>query len=206
MTLAEGIRHKGAPFEIPDCTRADLITFLKETGRTTGIEIGVYKGNFTECFCKEGFKICGIDPWSSSDLYRGGQPRQDMLYASVLERTKPYPNCTILRKTSMDALADFPDRSLDFVYIDGHHGFKYIAEDLWEWPRKVKKGGVIAGHDYGQNISQCLRHPHNAIHVQPVVDAYVKCMRIYPWWVLGSEAVHRSREKRERWRTFMWFN
>jgi hypothetical protein len=39
----------------------------------------------------------------------------------------------------MDALNDFEDDSLDFVYIDGNHEFPYVAEDLFHWSKKVRK-------------------------------------------------------------------
>ena len=76
----------------------------------------------------------------------------------------------------MDAVKDFADGSLDFVYIDGHHGFKYVAEDIWEWHKKVKKGGIVAGHDYF-TLNKDPRHPY-CNHVKEVVDAYVKAFRI----------------------------
>jgi glycosyltransferase involved in cell wall biosynthesis len=48
----------------------------------------------------------------------------------------------------MQAVTDFADESLDFVYIDGNHQLKYVVEDIVEWTKKIKKGGIIAGHDY----------------------------------------------------------
>ena len=53
-----------------------------------------------------------------------------------------------IEKMSMDALAQFPDNSLDFVYLDGNHQDPYIAQDINEWMKKVKPGGILAGHDY----------------------------------------------------------
>jgi predicted O-methyltransferase YrrM len=76
----------------------------------------------------------------------------------------------------MDAVKDFADGSLDFVYIDGHHGFKYVAEDIWEWHKKVRKGGIVAGHDYF-TLNKDPRHPY-CNHVKEVVDAYVLAFKI----------------------------
>ncbi len=47
---------------VPDCSRNELPQFLKTMGCKTGAEIGVYRGEFTERFCKAGLKIFGIDP------------------------------------------------------------------------------------------------------------------------------------------------
>jgi hypothetical protein len=154
--------------------------YLKSLGLTKGVEVGVYKGGYTELFCKAGLDIMGIDPWQSYEDYNDKrvdfQKQQDELYDESKRRLAPYSNCTLIRKTSMDAVKDFADESLDFVYIDGHHGFKYVAEDIWEWHKKVKKGGIVAGHDYF-TLNKDPRHPY-CNHVKEVVDAYVLALGI----------------------------
>src|SRR3989344_1780949 len=130
MTIAEGIKQTGGRVEIPDCTRDDLPQFFVDMGYKVGAEIGVYKGEYTAKFCKAGLKMYAIDPWLAYGDYdqrhRKFQERQDFLYGHTQRVLAPYPDCTIVRKTSMDAVKDFEDNSLDFVYIDGHHGFKYV--------------------------------------------------------------------------------
>tara|TARA_R110001592_G_scaffold7371_1_gene41327 strand:+ start:309 stop:932 length:624 start_codon:yes stop_codon:yes gene_type:complete len=37
---------------------------------------------------------------------------------------------------------------LDFIYVDGDHYAEGVQKDMDIWPFKVKKGGLIAGHDY----------------------------------------------------------
>lgn len=44
---------------------------------------------------------------------------------------------------------DIPDDSLDFVYIDGDHSYTGCKTDLEVYYKKVKAGGLFAGHDYG---------------------------------------------------------
>ena len=56
MDLIEGIKHKGRPFEIPDCSRDNLPKFFKQMGYKAGAEIGVYMGAFSEKFCKAGLR------------------------------------------------------------------------------------------------------------------------------------------------------
>ena len=67
----------------------------------------------------------------------------------------------------MDAVKDFADKSLDFVFIDGHHGYDYIKEDIREWSKKVRKGGIVSGHDY-------YLTPAGNMGVMDAVDEYVK--------------------------------
>ena len=50
---------------------------------------------------------------------------------------------------SVEAAVKFEDISVDFVFIDGAHDYPNVRADLCAWLPKVKSGGVIAGHDYG---------------------------------------------------------
>jgi hypothetical protein len=40
------------------------------------------------------------------------------------------------------------DESLNFVYIDGNHRFEYVLQDITNYWSKIKKGGIIGGHDF----------------------------------------------------------
>lgn len=202
MKLTEAIKLKGGPFEIPDCSREDLPEFFVKMGYKVGAEIGIYKGEFSRHFCKAGLKLFAIDPWK---LYKGfenprGQERLDFLFEHTQRVLAPYPNCTIVRKTSMEALEDFADESLDFVYIDGNHEFRYIAEDLYEWVKKVKKGGVVSGHDYFFTKTGSSK---DHWHVAYVLKAYIAAYGISNWYLLGSKETKEG-EKRDKWRSWMF--
>jgi len=233
--IHEGLVLKGKPAEIPDCSRDDLPQFFVDMGFKVGAEIGVYKGEYTKKFLDAGLKMYGIDPWQAYVNYnefagiRKGmskfQNRQDFL----LEHTQRYladhiksGQCELVRKTSMDAIKDFEDESLDFVYIDGHHGFRYVAEDLVEWSQKVKKGGIVAGHDYALN-SKGARDPY-VLQVKYVLHAYVEAFGVENFYVLGRKHPEGERilsdrggqlyadtfvqgdktEVRDRWRSWMF--
>jgi hypothetical protein len=49
--------------------------------------------------------------------------------------------------TSAEAVKQFQDKSVDFVYIDGNHDYKYAEEDIRLWYPKVKEGGFLCGDD-----------------------------------------------------------
>ena len=38
--------------------------------------------------------------------------------------------------------------NLDFVYIDANHDYKFITEDMRNFWKKVRIGGIMGGHDY----------------------------------------------------------
>jgi len=204
MRIIDGIRKiRGRPGIISDCGRDDLPEFWKEMGFKVGVEIGVYYGEFSEIIAKSGLTLYSVDPWR---VYRDfGHPEEqakhDRIYEEAKKRLTPYPNCILVRKTSIEALDDFNDDSLDFVYIDGNHHFRYIADDIVEWTRKLKKGGVISGHDYIYTKSRSI---NGGCDVHYIVDAYVKAAMIRNFWVLGRKE-YIDGEKRDRWRSWMWF-
>lgn len=200
MKLIDGLKLKGRPAEIPDCSRDDLPKFFVEMGFKVGAEIGVYKGEYTKKFLDAGLKMYAVDPWVDYSEYHNtrGQTRIDFLYEHTKRVLAPYPNCTIIRKTSMEAVKDFEDESLDFVYIDSNHLLKYVIEDICEWSKKVRKGGIIAGHDYFYE-----KRDFNVIHVAFAIKAYTDAYNIKHWYILGREKFIKG-EKRDRWRSWMW--
>jgi SAM-dependent methyltransferase len=202
MRLIDGLKQKGQPFEIPDSSRDDLPHFFVEMGYKVGVEIGVYKGEFSEKLCRAGLNLYAIDPWLAYTGY--GNPKDqakfDLQYQETRQLLAPYPNCNLVRKTSMDAATDFPDGSLDFVYIDANHEFRYIAEDLSEWTKKVKPSGIVSGHDY---FFVKTRPGRENWHVAQVLNAYLAAYNIPNWYLIGSKNA-KVGEKRDKWRSWMF--
>lgn len=54
----------------------------------------------------------------------------------------------LIEKDSVTAAKDFRDHELDAVFIDADHSLLAVHADVLTWLPKVKRGGVIAGHDY----------------------------------------------------------
>ena len=59
-----------------------------------------------------------------------------------------YPNrTTIIRKTSLEAAQMVPS-DLDLVFIDGCHHYESVYQDVMAWLPKVRKNGILCGHDW----------------------------------------------------------
>jgi hypothetical protein len=145
--------------------RSELPKWLVDNGFKKGAEIGVYKAEYTEMFCNAGVEmIYAIDPYIAYSEERS-QLRMEFLCGFAMGKLMGRTNVTFIRKISMDAVKDFEDESLDFVYIDGNHSYENCKADITEWAKKVHKGGVVSGHDYAGRSSAGVR---------PAVDDYVK--------------------------------
>jgi predicted O-methyltransferase YrrM len=59
------------------------------------------------------------------------------------------PVVTKLKMKSSDAVSQFEDGTIDFIYIDGNHQYDFVKKDLELYVPKIKSGGIISGHDYG---------------------------------------------------------
>ena len=155
-------------------------------GYSVGAEIGVEKGRYSARLCEKipGLKLFSIDAWAAYKGYREhvSQSKLDDFYLTAQERVAEY-DCELIRKYSMDAVKDFEDGSLDFVYIDGNHDFKNVANDIVEWQKKVRVGGIVAGHDYRRHKP----HLTYQCHVVDVVNAYTYAFGINPWFVLQGD-------------------
>jgi predicted O-methyltransferase YrrM len=153
--------------------RKHLAQLLGELQYNKGAEIGVRKGAFSKylCQCNPNLEILCIDPWGQ---YRGNpQSRQDRYFKYAVKNLNEC-NAKIIRKTSMDALTDIEDGSLDFVYIDGNHQFDYVCLDIIFWAKKVKSGGIIGCHDYCE---------FGWGGVVKAVNGYTHCHHIDPWYI-----------------------
>ena len=205
--ITKGLAMRGNPAMIPDCGRDDLPQFFIEQGYKSGIEVGVYKGEFTKKFLDAGLKMTGVDPWTPYEDFDRKRVDRSKRQEFLLGHTQRYlaeylenGQCQLIRKPSMDAVKEFEDNSLDFVYIDGNHLFKYVADDMCEWWKKVKKGGVMCGHDYTD--TEHLGRRWQLIQAKFVVDAFTEANHISNWYVLGAEK-KKHNEIRDRWRSWM---
>ena len=155
------------------CTRVTLAKLYAKLGYTRGAEIGVRRGAYSKILCETipNLELYLIDPWMPIPP-KYPQERQDQFLDLVHKRLKGY-NYHVLRKTSMDALADVADASLDFCFIDGDHGFDCCVTDIVFWSKKVKKGGIISVHDYYRTSTN---------GVVDAVDGYIRCHHIDPWY------------------------
>ena len=59
---------------------------------------------------------------------------------------------TDIKSISWEAASKFDNESVDFVFIDAGHDYESVTKDISCWFPKIKKGGIISGHDYFNSI------------------------------------------------------
>jgi predicted O-methyltransferase YrrM len=170
-----------SPTEIPNMGRENLPALMNELGFKIGAEIGVDSGWYSLSLCKgiPNLKLYCIDAWT---MYADYRDKMDAAKLGTINKLQKY-DCKLIDKFSMDAVKDFEDDSLDFVYIDANHELPYVLEDIIYWTRKVRTGGIVAGHDYYETIGMNSR-----CHVIPAVLAYTRAYKIVPWFLIGTKA------------------
>jgi len=90
-----------------------------------------------EFYDYKGRSVSAVDPDDIQRKYRLEAKNALKKYEDVIE---------FLFQKSEDAIEFVPD-DLDFVYIDGNHDYSFVKKDISLYWKKVKKGGVLGGHD-----------------------------------------------------------
>jgi predicted O-methyltransferase YrrM len=70
------------------------------------------------------------------------------MYDQIVEEFKQFQHIKVIKSYTSDFLNSLEDEYLDAVYIDADHSYEGVKLDLNLSLKKVKKGGIIMGHDY----------------------------------------------------------
>lgn len=96
------------------------------------------------------------------------QEEWDRKYFITCQLMCQFPQLKVVRMPSVKVATMFSESYFDFVYIDGDHRYDAVKSDIEAWLPLIKRGGMIAGHDYlyrsGKHRSPC--------GVKPAVDDY----------------------------------
>jgi len=132
------------------------------------VELGVLKGASTSYMAsliydsKKNIRFDAVDWFKGSEEHKtmsGVFPaglddettRTAWLYELAKSNLKPAIDLGIVnlvKKSVKEAIVEYPDQSLDFVYHDAGHEYEDLMEELPVIWKKIKPGGYLAGHDY----------------------------------------------------------
>ena len=192
-----------SPILLPMNRFSGLCKLFAKLHFRVGVEIGVERGRYSRwlLLTNKKLKLFCIDPYLVYSEYveshRNDAKEMKSRYEHAKRRLDGL-NCKFIKKTSMEAIKDFEDNSLDFVFIDGNHTFEYAVNDIAEWSKKVKPGGIVSGHDYWNSSEEKeVVRPYlkkytpldriKLVQVKDAVDAWIKTNQIKPWFLLSDQ-------------------
>lgn len=132
----------------------DLVPYIKRLGDSVvGIEVGVAKGETSAWLlekCPNMTKLYGIDPYLPyEDWCRYIDEEEINLQKSIaIANVKPYgERFVFIEKTSEQAVKQFDNESVDFVFVDADHSYECTLADIEMYYPLIRKGGILFGHD-----------------------------------------------------------
>lgn len=132
-----------------------------------GVEIGVNNGQLSWRLLagNRNIFLYMVDPWSADDVNESYSTTGDLKSSfsnsdhdaamnEAIDSVKQFDGrYKIMRMKSEDAAGKFGDSTLDFVFIDGDHSYDGCSLDMRLWYPKVKRGGLLCGHDYRDDMN-----------------------------------------------------
>lgn len=159
--------------------REDL--FLNQPTNAKCVEVGTRFGDLAYAVIEKrpDLKLTVVDSWEGAFADAENAARQRL-----------GNKASIIKSRSVEATWMFPDASLDLVYIDAAHDYANVTADVKAWWPKVKKGGILSGHDFESRNDDPFWGP---IEVQQAVNDWAKPLGLVirtvevscpSWWVV----------------------
>jgi hypothetical protein len=168
--------------------RKELPDYIKKSGFKKICEIGIRRGgNFHNMLKANPEFAVAIDIWKEDGVLSRNdacfsQEALDELYESFCESVKDR-NVKVIRDYSFEAVKQFDDNYFDFVYIDGDHSYEGTKRDIIDWYPKVRKGGILSGHDFGNPGNKRMK-----FGVTKAVKEFVNNRKLSGKFFVGKEA------------------
>jgi hypothetical protein len=134
--------------------RVEIPNIISQMDSPVICEVGVRFGDNLDNMITNNVKSAyGVDIWRNTgetgqNDNEYSQEELDEQYKNILLKYKEDSRIKIIRDFSVEAAKSFEDGFFDFIYIDADHTYQGCYDDLIAWYPKLKKGGIMSGHDY----------------------------------------------------------
>lgn len=135
-------------------TRNELPVLFQERGYKVAAEVGVLRGEFSQVLLA-GWSgtLYMVDAWRHLpgyvDIANGTDDSHEAnRQAAARVAVRFGDRAVMVRGLSTEVARGLDDGCLDAVYLDADHARDAVLADLIAWAPKVRRGGVISGHDY----------------------------------------------------------
>jgi hypothetical protein len=132
-----------------------LFHLIKNNNFKDFVEIGTADGKTSYSLLSniKNINVTTIDPYKFYPDYVDGkahQPILDNLKSDAYRVLQPFiveGRCKMIPLFSQDAAIQV--EYADIIFIDANHSYEYVKKDIETYRPKIKKGGILCGHDYG---------------------------------------------------------
>lgn len=114
-----------------------------------GVETGTYSASILKIAQPRVFHLIDVwetipDPWPSHAAQLKNYHDVLAMFANEIARGQ----VVVHKGDDVAILATFPDEYFDWVYIDTSHQYEHTLRELQACAPKMKRSGLICGHDY----------------------------------------------------------
>jgi predicted O-methyltransferase YrrM len=119
------------------------------------VEVGSWKGGSTAVLAHvaraHGGRVFAVDHWRGNlGVLHHAQARELDVLSIFRRNLRALGLGDVVHPLVMPsavAAGLFPDATADLVFIDGDHRYHAVRDDLKHWRPKLRRGGVLCGHD-----------------------------------------------------------
>lgn len=162
-----------------------LASFMAQQGYKTFVEVGCKEGRTTGHVLKTvpDSRVIAIDPWIANPAPKNGDATREDYEAWDFDKIrrefwdnvgKDSARCTHFRCTSEVATSQVPPTPFDLVFIDALHDYESVKQDIALWWPKVRKGGMLAGHDFNHKwpgVERAVADSFDLMHIGVASDS-----------------------------------
>lgn len=151
-----------------------LINLICERNIKVFAEVGVYKGKTIKRILTSPAgdvldRYFAIDHWEHKESWTLTEDKWDWTYNAVCKHLPWFKQLQIIKMESVKAANLFWNGFFDMVYIDANHEYQPVIDDIKAWLPRIKKGGILAGHDY---LDLKRRKGKESCYVKSAVDDF----------------------------------
>jgi predicted O-methyltransferase YrrM len=152
----------GKPFGFANHNPDETPFLARELSKLWGetiVEVGTYMGGSAWLIVLlthlRGCHTYCVDPWDGSTDIQHSPEEWEAVYRCFLRNLEDLNfgrHLTVLRQSSVQAACSFDDESVGLVFIDANPDVDSVSADIAAWWPKLKRGGVMLGHDYSPSF------------------------------------------------------